>query len=52
LISVLGIAATLAGGVLAYRASLKNRPVLQAMAGLLLIIGFACLGIVIGLPLR
>jgi hypothetical protein len=52
LISELGIAAILAGGVLAYRTYSKNRPTLQATAGLLLIIGFACLGIVIGLPLR
>jgi peptidoglycan/LPS O-acetylase OafA/YrhL len=55
-LGVLGIATVLAGGVLAYRAHLKNRPALQTTAGLLLITGFACFGVaislIVGLPLR
>jgi hypothetical protein len=49
LLSELGIAIALAGAVLAYRALLQNRPALQRMAGLLLITGFACLGVAISL---
>jgi hypothetical protein len=56
LLGELGIATALAGVVLAYRAHLKNRPALQTTAGLLLITGFACLGVaislVVGSPLR
>jgi peptidoglycan/LPS O-acetylase OafA/YrhL len=56
LLSELGVATVLAGGVLAYRAHLKNRPALQTTAGLLLITGFACLGVaisfIVGSPLR
>ena len=55
LLSELGIAIALTGAVLAYRADLENRPTLQTTAGLLLIAGFACLGVavfVIGWPLR
>ena len=56
LFSELGVATVLAGGVLAYRAHLKNRPALPTTAGLLLITGFARLGIaisfIVGSPLR
>jgi hypothetical protein len=56
LLSELGIAIALAGAVLAYRADLENRPTLQTTAGLLLIAGFACLGVaislVVGSPVR
>ncbi|HZH82580.1 MAG TPA: hypothetical protein VFD87_05500 [Phototrophicaceae bacterium] len=45
LIAELGVAALLAGGALAYRAYSKDRPILQKTAGLLLIVGFACLGV-------
>ncbi len=52
----LSVATVLAGGVLAYRAHLKNRPALQTTAGLLLIAGFACLGVsisfIVGSALR
>jgi peptidoglycan/LPS O-acetylase OafA/YrhL len=52
----LGVATVLAGGLLAYRAHLKNRTTLQTTAGLLLITGFACLGVaisfIVGSPLR
>ena len=56
LIGELGVAAVLAGAVVAYRAHLINRPALQTTAGLLLITGFACLGVAlalfVGSPLR
>jgi hypothetical protein len=56
LLGELGVATVLAGGVLAYRAHLKNRTTLQTTAGLLLITGFACLGVaisfIVGSPLR
>jgi len=56
LLSELGIAIALAGAVLAYRADLEKRPTLQTTAGLLLISGFACLGVaislVVGSPVR
>jgi peptidoglycan/LPS O-acetylase OafA/YrhL len=56
LLSEFGSAIVLAGGVLAYRAQLKNRPALQTTAGLLLITGLACLGVAlsffIGSPMR
>jgi peptidoglycan/LPS O-acetylase OafA/YrhL len=56
LLDELGVSIALAGGALAYRAHLKNRPALQRTAGLLLITGFACLGVAIsffvGSPLR
>ena len=56
LICELGIATALARGILAYRADLENRPALQTTAGLLLITGFACLGVaislVVGSPVR
>jgi hypothetical protein len=56
LLGELGLAIVLAGAVLAYRAYLKARPALQTTAGLLLISGFACLGVamsfIFGSPLR
>jgi hypothetical protein len=55
-VSELGTAIALAGAILAYRAHLQNRPALQTTAGLLLITGFACLGVaislVVGSPVR
>jgi peptidoglycan/LPS O-acetylase OafA/YrhL len=52
----LGVATLLAGGTLACGAHSKDRPTLQTTAGLLLIAGFACLGVAIyrvgGVPLR
>ena len=55
-ISELGVTSVLVGAVLAYRAHLQNRQALQTTAGLLLIAGFACLGVALsffaGSPLR
>ena len=52
LIAALGVAALVAGGALAYRDQLA----LQKTAGLLLIAGFACLGVALyrigGVPLQ
>jgi hypothetical protein len=47
LLGELGLAISLAGAILAYRAYLKDQPALQTTAGLLLISGFACLGVAI-----
>ncbi len=47
LIGELGVGTNLVGGALAYRAYSKDRPTLQRTAGLLLIAGFACLGVAI-----
>jgi hypothetical protein len=56
LIGELGLATVLAGGTLAYRAYFKDQRLLQITAGLLLIAGFACLGVAIcrlgAVPLR
>jgi hypothetical protein len=56
LLGELGVVAALAGVLLACRAHLQNRPALQRTVGLLLITGFACLGVaislVVGSPLR
>ena len=55
LIGELGLATVLAG-TLAYRAYFKDQRLLQITAGLLLIAGFACLGVAIcsmgAVPLR
>jgi hypothetical protein len=47
LLSEIGLATIFSGAVLAYRAHLKSRPALETTAGLLLISGFACLGVAI-----
>ena len=56
LLGELGAATVLVGGAFAYRAHLKNRLALQTTAGLLLITGFACLGVaisfIVGSPVR
>jgi peptidoglycan/LPS O-acetylase OafA/YrhL len=56
LIGELGVVIVLAGGALAYLVYSNNRPSLQKTAGILLIVGFACLGVAIynvgAVPLR
>ncbi len=45
LIAALGVAGLVAGGALAYGAYSRERLILQKTAGLLLVAGFACLGV-------
>jgi hypothetical protein len=49
LLSEIGAVTVLAGGLSAYRGYCKDQLTLQTTAGLLLIAGFACLGVAIQL---